>query len=305
MKKSLIALAALAAFGTASAQSTVTISGTFGAAQQSFQTSGVSTNGLTMTDSSIKFTAVEDLGGGLKANAAVQFAANEIRGSNGQMTKEDSSVGLSGGFGSLSIANTRSGNAAIGAFVFASWMPKNFYNATVEATRIDTDNLIYVSPQLAPGLTVGYQMVEATEGTSTTSIKINAYTANYANGPLSATITFKDYNAAGETAGSKDRTEGAVTYDLGMAKVGVGFGTKRTSSDENLVTVGVSVPLGAVTAGVNYATRGDIGNFYEAGVNYALSKRTSVQAMIGNITAGTSGTTFYGSQYRVGVVHTF
>jgi hypothetical protein len=299
MKKSLIALAALAAMTAASAQSTVTISGTFGAAQQSFKTSGVDTKGLVSTDASVKFTAVEDLGGGLKANAAVQFAANDARG--GSLTKEDSSVGLAGGFGSLTFANTRTSNAAIGAHVFASWMPKNFYNGSVEATRLNIDTLSYVSPELAPGLRVGYSLIEAVQSTATSAAKVNVFSGTYANGPLGLSIAFKDYNTTAEATPAKDRTEGAVTYDFGIAKVGLGYGTKRTDADEALMTVGVSAPLGALTVGLNYATRGDVGKFYEAGAIYALSKRTSVQLMIGDITGGSSE----GKQYRVGVLHNF
>jgi len=68
----------------ASAQSTATISGTYGAGYQSFYnttastTSGAtaaSTNkGFTQTDASVKVDVSEDLGGGLRAAGAVQFA---------------------------------------------------------------------------------------------------------------------------------------------------------------------------------------------------------------------------------------
>ena len=56
MKKSLIALAALAAFGTASAQSTVTINGKFGASYTSnTSNAGVKANGLAMQDGDVNF----------------------------------------------------------------------------------------------------------------------------------------------------------------------------------------------------------------------------------------------------------
>jgi len=310
MKKSLIALAVLAAAGAVSAQ-TATVSGTFGAAYQSYESAAVAekaavpgnagtaaaaaaTNkGLTMTDSSIKFSVVEDLGGGLKASAAVQVAANASRGGN--VTKEDSSVGLSGGFGSLSINNTRSGNAAIAANVFASWMPVTSFYATVDS-RAAIDTLAYASPELAPGLKLGFTYVEATEGAVTSAVKANVFSATYAAGPLFATIAYKDYNLSTV----QDRTELAATYNLGVAKVGLGYGTKNTTTGKSLVSFGVSAPLGAATVGVNYAKR-DTAKFYDAGVNYALSKRTTLGLMFGKLTTGKND----GNQYRVGVAHSF
>ena len=72
MKKSLIALAALAAFGTASAQSSVTISGKFGMSYVQPLGTEATVKGkanLAVSDGDINFAAVEDLGGGLKAGA--------------------------------------------------------------------------------------------------------------------------------------------------------------------------------------------------------------------------------------------
>ncbi|MEY3461533.1 MAG: hypothetical protein RLZZ03_1186, partial [Pseudomonadota bacterium] len=116
MKKSLIALAALAAFGTASAQSTVAITGTFNAA---FQKSTTGATSADLVDSNLVFTAVEDLGGGLKATASSAFQANgrqDITSTNAvtssavaNQAKKDGVYGrnafvaLSGGFGAVSI----------------------------------------------------------------------------------------------------------------------------------------------------------------------------------------------------------
>jgi hypothetical protein len=285
----------------------VTLSGTFGAAQQSFvattadAASGrtVGTNkGLTQTDASINFAVAEDLGGGMKLTGAAQFANNALRGGN--LTKEDSSVALSTSMGTITYANTRSANAAITANVFGSWMPVTSFYAGVDS-RVDVDVLAYTTPELAPGLKASYASVEAVEGVGTSAAKIGQFTVNYANGPLVAVANFKNYNAAALSAGDKkSRSELAVTYDLGVAKVGVGSGSKLTDSGKTLTSYGVSVPMGAVTFGVNGAKRGDV-KFYDAGVSYALSKRTSVNVMTGKLTGGA----YAGSQSRVGIKHTF
>ncbi len=253
-----------------------------------------------MTDGSINFAVVEDLGGGLKLTGSTQFAQAATRGD--APTKEDSVLALSGTFGTVAYANTRTANAAIGANVFGSWMPVTSFYAGVDS-RSDVDVLSYTSPELVQGVKVAYANVEATEGSGTSAAKVNQFTVSYANGPLTGVANFKNYNAAAVAAVSgstKNRTELAVTYDLGVAKVGIGSGSKTTETGKSLTSYGVNVPMGAVTFGVNGAKRGDV-KFYDAGVSYALSKRTSVNVMTGKLTGGTNA----GTQTRVGVKHSF
>jgi len=338
MKKSLIALAALAAVTAASAQSTVTISGTFGAGYQSNEvgalaavaavtasstadgvlgtkaTTAATSEGLVTTDASIKFTATEDLGGGLKATAAAQFATNELRG--GGLTKEDTSIALSGGFGSLTIGNSRSSDAAIMANVFASWMPVTSFYATV-SSRVDIDLISYTTPAILPGLTATVTSAELTEGKTKSVTQSNGIAFNYTQGPLAAVVGFKTTNGLTTTqltTTEKNNTELAVTYDLGVAKVGLGFDSaslKGTSSnaygEKSLISYGVNVPMGAFTVGYNGAKRG-VNKFYDAGVSYDLSKRTSIKAMVGKLTNTSSASTVAsnaGTQYRVGGLHNF
>lgn len=293
----------------ASAQSTATISGTYGAGYQSFYnttssaTSGAtatSTNkGFTQTDASVAVGVSEDLGGGLRAAASVQFAQNPLRG-NG-VVKEDSSLTLSGGFGAVAYANTRSSNTAIGSHVFASWMPvTSMYSTGNVDSRMDVDNFSYTSPELIKGLKLGYTFTEASEGVLTSAGKINTFSATYSDGPLAAAVAYKSYNATAASTNMANRSEMFVTYDAGIAKVGAGFGSKLTSTGSALTAYGVSVPMGAITLGVNGASRGAL-NFYDAGVVYALSKRTSANIMIGNFEGGDNA----GSQTRIGIKHTF
>ena len=114
MKKSLIALAVLAASGAAMAQSSVTLYGVAdagvtylnGADNWSGVTSG---NNLT---SRLGFRGTEDLGGGLKANFVLEGGFNLDNGDGasgyagakageGFQFKRRSTVGLSGGFGEV------------------------------------------------------------------------------------------------------------------------------------------------------------------------------------------------------------
>ena len=334
MKKSLIALAVIAVSGTAFAQSTVTLSGTFGSAYQSYDSAAVAAvapvtatttaNGVLgtaavaattnkgwapVTDASIKATVVEDLGGGLKVTAAGQFAMNASRGGN--LTKEDSSVALAGGFGTVALASTRSGDTAIAANVFASWLPRVSFYDTV-SSRAAGDLFSYTSPAIIPGLNVGISQFESTEGVTTSAVKTVTLSATYVNGPLrilAAQKSTSGLTAAQIAAGSKDsNTELAAIYNMGFATVGLGYDGATTTSAattaaytaENMTSYGISIPMGAITIGVNGAKRGTR-DFYDAGINYDLSKRTSVRLQTGKMTGGS----FEGNQTRVGILHNF
>jgi hypothetical protein len=323
MKKTLIALAAVAVSSAAMAQ--VTVSGGYGVAYQSYDVAAVaakaagtanltgigtlgaaataavpakSEKGLAMTDSSVRFTASEDIGGGMRASGFVQFSANDVRGGN--ITKEDSNLSLSGGFGSITIANTRSSQAAIAANVFASAMPVTSIYASTDS-RAPIDTVTYTTPELTKGLRVSVTQIETTQTGVTSAGKVNMVSANYNAGPLAVNVAHKMYNAA--LVGAEDRTEGAVTYDLGVAKVGLGYGTKTTATGDEGVYYGVSVPMGAITIGVNGGMRGDA-EFMDAGAAYALSKRTTINAMFGSRNTGAAGAADL-DQYRVGIFHSF
>ena len=314
----------------ASAQSTVTISGAYGAAVQSYTLADVKQKGVAVTDSSVKVGATEDLGGGLKATFAMQLTMGNQRGmeTSDGVTKEDSSVSLSGGFGTVTLANTRTSDTGINAMVFAAWTPRTSWYDTVSA-RAATDVISYTSPAIMPGLTVGISQAEIgltsagvlknadgvkTDGStaSTTGYKVTTISANYVNGPMTVMFAQKNTNlsAAFVAAGmEKGNTELAAIYDFGVAKVGVAYDGKTTTTGDALTGFSVNVPVGAMSVGFNTAKRGD-NKFTQYGVNYSLSKRTTLSAQAGkhsgvmsNQAASTSST--MGNQYRVGVLHTF
>jgi len=126
MKKTLVALAALAAFGTASAQSSVTLFGVLDAAvsgysnksendyvrfipgYESLATVTTSSNGLTNsgnTSSRLGFRGTEDLGGGMAASFWLEAGLGNDEGTAGgggsQLFNRRSTVSLSGAFGEV------------------------------------------------------------------------------------------------------------------------------------------------------------------------------------------------------------
>jgi len=137
MKKTLIALAVLAVSGAAIAQSTVTISGNLdfagvqvGGTQAGSKGTTFTTGAGTSTTSVLRFIAVEDLGGGMKATAQYNFdprslandaTANTLNGANGAdatagktantntgLSRDELFVGLSGGFGNIRLGSPNS-----------------------------------------------------------------------------------------------------------------------------------------------------------------------------------------------------
>jgi predicted porin len=122
MKKSLIALAALAASGAVFAQSSVTLFGVVDLAYERVKTNAGTISGLSPSANSssrIGFRGVEDLGGGMSASFWLEGALAPMNGSGSSGTTQNnqsttiaaggltfnrrSTVSLSGGFGELRI----------------------------------------------------------------------------------------------------------------------------------------------------------------------------------------------------------
>lgn len=302
MKKTLIAFAALAAVGAASAQS-ATISGTIAAGYLKAIDGG---KGLVLDSNSIKFAVSEDLGGGLKLSAATQIAANSNRGGN--VTKEDSSLALSGGFGSLVYASTRSGSWAQSYGLVGDnwlWDGSNSSNNKEVFSRVAIDALGYTSPAMGGANFVAGYSESSDDGAGTPATKSYNVGVKYAAGPLAAGArVVKSSNAAFTSAITKQSFELGANYDLGVAKIGVGYDSKRrgkTDADKAAMTVGVAMPLGPVSVGLNYGKR-DASNFLELGVNYSVSKRTSVYVDYGKAKMVGGKTN---SQYNIVLVNNF
>ena len=120
MKKSLIALAAVAAVGAASAQSSVTLYGVLDAAYNNLSAtnagslSRVTGNGGNQS-SRIGFRGVEDLGGGLKASFVLEAGINVDNGTGFTTTGNNMTLGQSATTGSGTGANAFAGNASSSA----------------------------------------------------------------------------------------------------------------------------------------------------------------------------------------------
>jgi len=293
MKKTLIALAAVAVSSAAMAQ--VTMSGYINMQYNKASSTAASTLG--MNDAGLTFTASEDLGNGLTATGV--FNIDSLADRAAAAYNGDSSISLSGGFGTIASTRARSSHMASSGAVFGASIGKGF-NDGVVFTRSETQTISYTSPELVPGLRVA---VAESRVAATQSVKTNVIGATYTAGPLSLGVQKKSLNDAAVAAtGQEDsQTEGFVRYNAGVALIGVGYGSKQTATGKAVTSYGVSVPMGAFTVGFDAASRGDA-EFMNYGVRYALSKRTVLHVSKGSFqTTATNDT----DQTRIRLAHSF
>ena len=329
MKKTLIAVAALAATG-AFAQVSLTggLDFTYSKGAQSVA-DGSSAKGLVGTDAYVTFAAADDMGGGVKS--MVQFAWNSD-GTRASSYGDDKSFQLTNGTATLAIATTRTGGT-LGATMLApsvhwddQWSASNAL--VMSRSEIDVASVSYA---ITPAFTAAYKYLESGSGSATPAAAIHVLTGKFAFGALTSTVDYASYiysdgakagtaavataNATATTAfvagspavaamNANPRTTKLTAnaiYDAGVAKFAVGYETGAagvnadltTGTSAALVTFGVSAPLGVVTAGVSYAKR-DASSYAAVGVMYPLSKRTFVGASIGMFTNPAGNQDSYG-----------
>ena len=327
MKKTLLALAVVAASGAAFAQS-ATLSGSFIYGYQSAKVGGVRTAGLGTDTAAIALVATEDLGGGLKATAKVSLG-NMMR--DGAGTGEDAFVSLAGGFGTVSMGAVETDDGLSRAYAGA---PVIGLDGKVHAANSNIDYISYTSPQFMPGLTAGVSYVDRGTAASAADVKpvvaslgsgLQAGTTGpasaqpsltgnvtYGAGPISARFDVTQWTRKGQadvtSNALNNRFRVSGNYNLGVAKVGLGYSQlKRTTGiTTKQLEAGVSAAFGATTVGAVYEQLQNTGaakkSGFTVGAQYNLSKRTNVGAGYAQWkTAGKASD----SVFRVLVGHSF
>ena len=330
MKKSLIALAVLAASGAAMAQSSVTLYGVADAAVTYVNGldnwTGLS-SGANKT-SRLGFRGVEDLGGGLKANFVLEGGFNLDTGDgksggatdSGFQFKRQSTVGLAGNFGEVRLGRelTAAYNATARYDVFGSvgigqsrlWADGGVVDASANATAVTTNQrisnaLTYVSPDFS-GFKVGvnYGFGETTNGNSDSSYL--GAGLMYDNGPLSLGLGLERLNSGlnSDAVSDIDAWSLGGSYDFGVAKLLAGYRESKvdraTGENKRLgYYVAATAPVGAGTVRVSYnryenelANVKDKADQFAIGYVYSLSKRTSVYGTYAYIKNKDNGSTF-------------
>ena len=307
MKKTLIALAVLAVSGAAFAQSTVTINGKLGAQfVQERSNTGVKGSGFNIVDGDVNFVVVEDLGGGLKADAflGIRLRGREANADAGTPADGADGIGarnafvrLTGGFGSVMAGaiSAPSGILAIGGAGAAGFKGVDDAGELLDAEVNSVDLFEYRTPTMN-GLNAFVQSVDsigdagqAGVSTAATTPSATVFGLSYSSGPIKALVDTTKFKRQASTSTADQRMRVSASYDLGVAAVGLGYQTNdNTLTDVKQTLVGLNVPLNAsLSAGINYVERATKtlatgvtvkNKGYEAGVNYSLSKRTTIAA---------------------------
>jgi len=315
MKKTLIALAAVASLATSGAAfAQATISGGVGFA--SIKNFAGTSQGLLNTGAWLDVAASEDLGGGMKVSAFMELNMDSSRASAGSAYSGDRNMTLSTPSFSLTLANSRSGGNQAAALVAPVNLWDGVWGAGGVITRVNVDAAVLTVP-MGGGLTLQGKYVEsgpdyATSGGTTTMVAGGIYAAGplkvagFVNQSAFTPATAAVLAAAGVTNPRTMSTDLSVTYDAGVAKVGLGYDStrrgKQDGTDDAAILAGVTVPMGKASFGVNYGKRGN-GSFSQVGAQYDMSKRTNVNLSFGNADTGAAnGQT---NEYSLSLNHYF
>ncbi len=305
MKKSLVALAALAVVGVASAQSSVTLYGVLdigfgkvkggkfglnngeGYGQPATGAAGTTQirDGFNST-SVIGFRGSEDLGGGLKANFNLQSGGLDLASGAAPVAfSREAWVGLEGGFGSVqmgrssSVAAKTMGGYDLNGTSYSSALDRAGVSAvTWYGSSRRSDQLQYATPNMG-----GFQgrlglTLKGDKGANNGGLGVAATAKDslslglgFANGPLSIGGV---YESKGTTANRNAFALGAA-FDFGVAKVSATYNKREATGAVGANTMATPAAGGK---GASIGVVAPIGAFY-IGTQYAKNSDTNAKAL--------------------------
>jgi predicted porin len=335
MKKTLVALAALAA--TASfAQSSVSIIGTL-----DLGFANVNTNGSTVTNnvsgnhtstSAVKFIGTEDLGGGMKASFNLEInpslassstlnTATGFQAYTGTPFNGEQWVALGGGFGEVKLGAANAGallvngmaqpfGTALGGGYSGSFGRfgntagiNQFYGLVSNSGRIVRHEKVaqYTTPTMS-----GFKaMVEyaAGNGDSTTNSSntntFNGLMLSYANGPLNVGYSYTSIKAGSNPAAGMPANIGAAAANGLAANTGLTYNFLAA----NYTFGATTVYAGYSTAKSDAATSIEDTNATNIAVKHALTPNVDLSVNVLNRTSNTAATagkvTGFGADYKL------
>jgi hypothetical protein len=313
MKKTLVALAVIAASGASFAQ--VTISGKLGFSYQKNAVvgGGAANHGMAMSDGDLNFTATEDLGGGYSATAKSAFAS---RGRDNTFAPRDASLALVTTFGQFAFGSAESCSAILNTAGAPVSLATDHDGGTgpIDACA-NLDFARFDVPVGPVTLTLGYFDSIGAAGGGAGAAQANYVAANYASGALKLGVDHAVFSAAAGVTKDRARTRLTVSYDLGMAVIGAGI--QNDNNDKAAQSsFSLNVPMGALQAGLVYSHRNaqnagvvngvavaaaDSRSGTAVGLQYNMSKMTNV-----NVSYGTySNNAAMDNEFRVRLMKSF
>ena len=318
MKKSLIALAALATVATAAqAQSSVTLYGIVDMGVMSSKTDAANSRVLSTTSGALSTSrwgvrGTEDLGGGTKAGFVLESEIAAGTGAVGGTVTVQGTTTTTNVFNraaKVSLENASVGSITLGRMDRIEYVAvaqndpfgaANF-GGTVRATYIGTgiipsgdarlaNAILLESPKFA-GLQLQYQRELGGQAGDAQKYLTDSVGANYGFGKLKVIATYA--NIRNSLGGKEDEvTTVGANYDFGVATVYAGAMERKHAkwtSDVKAQYVGVKAPINAnvnamaqITQGKSKGgTEGADSNTWAVGLTYGFSKRTTAYAMYG------------------------
>ncbi|WP_372825329.1 porin [Polaromonas sp.] len=287
MKKSLVALAILAAAGVASAQSSVTLFGVVDAVIQHGSGSGVGSSSKTQLGNSgynssrLGFRGTEDLGGGMSASFWLEAGVNNDNGSGANTSTNNQATGATGGGGlTFNRRSTVSLASGLGELRLGRDYTPQFWNQTVfdpfgtngvgttqtlvsglgGATAVRASNSIgYFLPGKLGGFYGQFQHYlgenNQTGAATEDDGKGSAIRLGYANGPVNVALATSSTNFA---TGDIKSTNLGGSWNFGVAQVMALVTRDKVESLANVTgkgaLIGGLVPMGAGQIRVAYST---------------------------------------------------
>ena len=337
MKKTLIALAVLAASTASMAQVTLygvadvsvgaidkitasspqntsaTNTTVMGLTNDKFQ--AIAANTLNNGTSRFGLLGIEDLGGGMKVGFNYEAGLNIANGASagGQLFARAANVYVEGGFGRLTAGRT----LTTSFFSVASWELTGTANYSVVGNQFGfagagpCDSAAVKYDIAASGFNGSLSFVPEgnaayTGGTPATAKGKYDLSVGYAAGPMVASLAYNkvDSGMEGTLLGG--------SYNFGMVKVAASYNSVKTGTGDKFTegyTLGASIPMGAFTFTVDMAqdtvsraaSSTDTDWLLEA--KYALSKRTFIYGVY--MMDGKGKTKEDVSGYALGLRHNF
>jgi len=320
MKKSLVALAVLAASGAAMAQSSVTLWGVADAGYQSAKQGNVTKNIVSssgLSSSQLGFRGTEDLGGGMNASFWLEAGLTVDNGTAaGVAFQRRSTVDLSGSAGAIRVGRDYTptfwthtvfdpfGTLGSGA---GSNITGRGQNATTGARTNNGISYLYgYNPNSASNVGKGGVYVQATAAlgealsTAPQTGKYTGYRVGYSDAQMNVAIATAE--VVNGLLKDKEMNIGA-SYDLGVAKVMVKTGTntlRTATAASGLVpgaapaeykwsSIGAVIPMGTGAVPISWNTSKNNVDSKQAnqlaiGYVHNLSKRTAVYGTYSRIT---------------------
>ncbi|WP_114968906.1 porin [Rhodoferax ferrireducens] len=338
MKKTLIALAVLAASGAAMAQSTVTLYGVAdtwfgqtetGVGAAKLKQTVLNTNGMNSSRWGLKGS--EDLGGGLKAVFQLESGFNIDTGAqtdSASLFNRQAFVGLAGGFGSVTAGRQYTAYDALRGATNNTYDTAAFtttgtvwgYGAVADYASRVNNSIAYTSPDFggfsgAAVVGLGENKTATVDANQNLSLHVK-----YAKGPVLVGYAYQEQKAQNalvtDTATTKYNLI-AGSYDFGVVKLVGGYNTAKVNDNSDKeYQLGLSAPIGtSANVAIGYTkSKGEVagattsnGKGYSVVGYYDLSKRTRLYAAASKTTADNNAgaDTAATANFGLGVRHNF